>query len=104
MTKVTKYLAKDGSLHNTAREQEAADRKLRIAPAMEKFVNGLAATAPGVTTEEHTGSPLIRLEDLPKFLSEHAEAIRDSIVGALTVRRPRKPKAPAAPAAPGVAA
>lgn len=96
MAKVIKFQAKDGSLHNSAREQEAVDRKLRIAPAMEKFVNGLTLEAPGISSVE--GAPAIALENLPKFLAEHAEIIRDSIVGALTVRRPRKPKV-AAPVA-----
>lgn len=98
MAKVIKFQAKDGSLHNSAREQEAVDRKLRIAPAMEKFVNSLTLEAPGISSVE--GVPAIPLENLPKFLAEHAELIRDSIVGALTVRRPRKAKVAApAPAA-----
>lgn len=98
MAKVTKHQAKDGSLHNTARECETHDRKLRIAPAMEKFVNSLPADAPGLGNVE--GHPAIALEDLPKFLSEHAEQLRDAINNALVVRRPRKAKKVATPAAP----
>jgi len=91
MAKVVKHEAKDGSLHNTARACEAHDRKLRIAPAMEKFVNGLAVDAPGLGTDSE-GHPAIALEDLPKFLAEHAEQLRDAIIGALVLRRPRKVK------------
>lgn len=100
MAKVIKYLAKDGSLHNSAREQEAQDRKLRIAPAMEKFVNGLGTDAPGLTQATGDGGDYgisIDLADLPKFLAEHAEQLRDAINNALVTRRPRKAKAPVAP-------
>lgn len=100
MAKVIKHQSKDGTLHNSARECDAHDRKLRIAPAMEKLVNGLAIDAPGVTIDDRD-FPVVRLEDLPKFLAEHAEKIRDAITDALTIRKPRKPKA--APAAPSAA-
>jgi hypothetical protein len=103
MAKVVKHEAKDGSLHNTARACEAHDRKLRIAPAMEKFVNGLTAASPGLTDDSDiSGSGTLRIDlvDLPTFLAEHAEVLRDAINGALVVRRPRKVKPkPAEPAA-----
>lgn len=96
MAKVVKHQAKDGSLHNTAKECDAHDRKLRISPAMEKFVNSLAADAPGLEMDDRA-NPVIYLTDLPKFLAEHAEQIRDAITNALTTRRPRKVKTPAVP-------
>ncbi|MFK3741051.1 hypothetical protein [Massilia sp. TN1-12] len=93
--KVTKHQAKDGSLHDSAKLCEAHNRKLKLAPAMEKFVNSLAADAPGLgkTDNEH---PVIYLEDLPAFLTAHAELLQATIVNATVVRKPRKPKAPAA--------
>jgi hypothetical protein len=106
MAKVVKHQAKDGSLHNTAKECEAHDRKLRIAPAMEKFVNSLGAGSKGVSIDhegEH-GFFLIKLTDLPTFLSEHAEQIRDAITGALVVRRPRKAAKPKVAPTPAAAA
>lgn len=99
MAKVVKHQAKDGSLHNTAKECDAHDRKLRIAPAMEKFVNGLGEKTAGIEIDDR-GHPVIFLTDLPKFLSEHAEQIRDAVNNALVVRRPRK----AAKATPSAAA
>lgn len=99
MAKVTKHQAKDGSLWNTARECDAHDRKLRIKPAMVKFAEALAANSPGITTD-HDGNPAIYMLDLPTFLTEHAEALRDAIDGALTVRRkPRAKKTAEKPAA-----
>ncbi len=90
MAKVVKHQAKDGSLHNTAKECDAHDRKLRIAPAMEKLVGSLAIDAAGMTADiNERGDPGIFLIDLPKFLAEHAEQIRDAINNALVVRRPR---------------
>ncbi|MEJ7805015.1 MAG: hypothetical protein WKG03_03715 [Telluria sp.] len=99
MAKVIKHQSKDGTLHNSARECDANDRKLRIAPAMEKLVSGLGAEAPGLTRSEDGTAFHVDLTDLSKFLAEHAEKIRDAITDALTIRKPRKPKAPASSAA-----
>ena len=95
--KVTKHQAKDGSLHDTARACEAHDRKLKLAPAMEKFVNGLTNDAPGLSSID--GRPAIALESLEKFLAEHAELLQAYIANALIVRKPRKAKKSEAPAA-----
>jgi len=93
--KVTKHQAKDGSLHDNAKLCEAHNRKLKLAPAMEKFVNGLAADAPGLgkTDSDH---PVIYLEDLPAFLTAHADLLQAAIVNATIVRKPRKAKTAAA--------
>lgn len=90
--KVTKHQAKDGSLHDTARLCEAHNRKLKLAPAMEKFVNGLPADTVGLTEDER-GNPMIFLTNLPAFLTAHADALQAAIVNATIVRKPRKAKA-----------
>lgn len=98
MAKVVKHQAKDGSLHDSAKACDAHDRKLRIAPAMEKFVNTITGDAPGLTQDiNERGDMGIFLTDLPKFLAEHAEQIRDAINNALVTRRPRKAKATPTP-------
>ena len=92
MAKVVKHQAKDGSLHDTNRLCEIQDRKLKIAPAMEKFVNALAADTPSLSSTSE-GGIAVYLEDLPTFLANNAEKLRDAITDALTIRKPRKPKA-----------
>ena len=97
--KVTKHQAKDGSLHDSAKLCEAHNRKLKLAPAMEKFVNTLTESSPGLTNAENqppTALFFIDLNDLPAFLTAHAEQLQAAIVAATVVRKPRKPKAPAA--------
>ncbi|MPQ56374.1 hypothetical protein [Duganella sp. FT27W] len=92
-TKVTMYEAKDGSLHKTPSACDAKNVELRLAPAIEKFVDGLAPNAPGMTntTESTTIQPFcIELGNLPQFLLGQSEALRKVLNDALVVKKPRK--------------
>lgn len=103
-TKVTMYEAKDGSLHKTPLACDAKNIELRLAPAIEAFVDALPGTAPGLTSlEAHGGGFHIELADLPTFLLAHSEALRKVLNDALIVKKPRKAKAASKPVAPAPA-
>lgn len=96
-TKVTMYEAKDGSLHKTPSACDAKNVELRLAPAIEKFVDSLTATTPGLTTSDE-GSFHIHITDLPSFLLGQSEALRKVLNDALVVKKPRKGAAKPTPA------
>lgn len=96
MAKVTMHKANDGSLHNTAKECEAQNTKLRLAPAVDAYVNSLGATTTPGLKQDSNGGYSIAIEDLPKFLVEQADPLRKILNEALIVRRKRQAKKVAA--------
>lgn len=90
MKKVTMYQANDGTTYAKAADAEARNNELRLAPLVEKFVNGLAENSTGVsiTSDDHY---VVLLQNLPTFLTAHADALR--VIFSPEKAKARKPRA-----------
>jgi hypothetical protein len=80
------HQAKDGSLHKTAALCAEKNIQLRLAPAIDAFVEKLTAEQVGSVE----GHPAIALEELPAFLIAHSTSLRKLLNDALIERKPRK--------------
>ena len=86
MAVVKMHQASDGSLHKTKKDCDTHESKLRLQPAVEKFVNELPAEEFGMAD----GQPVVLLAQLPEFLAKHADTLRVVLNRALVTPKPRK--------------
>ena len=95
MAKVTMHEANDGSLHKKAKDCDAHNVKLRMAPALAELLGELHdndARFRNVVAENGDQFAGISTTDLACLIVDHADAIRKILNDALVSRRPRKPK------------
>lgn len=95
MAKVTMHKANDGSLHNTAKECEARNTTLRLAPTVEAFVTEIPDE---IFSGDSEGCDLLYRSDLSRFIIDNADALRKILNDALIVRRKKAIKKATAPA------
>lgn len=107
MAVVKMHEASDKSLHRTAKACAEHEIKLRLAPAIEKFVNDLPeSTFDNASNEPLTSGFFLDVAALPQLLIDNADALRGLLNRALVTPKPRKgegkPRAsrPAKPKAP----
>ena len=93
MAKVTMHKATDGSLHETAKACDLRNQKVRLGPIVATFCDELLLEYTPGFSRDTDGDDVIHINDLPEFITEHAEQLRKVLAEALVARRPRKPKA-----------
>jgi len=99
MAIVKMHQAKDGSLHKTAAQCAEHEVKIRLAPAIDKFLENIKMETPGLVNAAEvslTEGVFFDLAALPGFLVANAEELRKLLNGALVTPKPRKPKDPSA--------
>jgi hypothetical protein len=92
MAKVTMHQALDGSLHQTAKECEAHDARVRMEPEVLKFATGLAAPTNGFSFPAPDGQTHVTVQpiDMASFLVENADTLRKIFNDAQIVRRAKR--------------
>lgn len=91
--KFTGFIAPDGTTHDTLKKATDYTKELKVKAALADFALVTEANS-GVTDTDGSGTLVIYVEDLPKFLLAHRAEILASFNQEATTRKPHKPREP----------